>query len=103
MKKLFGFLFVPCFLFIGLGACGEAEELYNCAKLCETYGDCAEELGAEADEIACIDQCETKADQDEGFAQAADRCSACLDAVDTCTENFPCVTECTDVLPDVVF
>jgi hypothetical protein len=103
MQRLIEALIVSCVLFIGVAACGKAEQLYDCAALCEAYGDCAGELGEDVDEGACIDECRQKADTDEGFAQDADRCVNCLDEAGTCSDNFPCANQCVDVLPDVIF
>jgi hypothetical protein len=103
MKKLIEALFVSCVLFIGVAACGEAKELYDCAALCGAYSDCAEEIGADVDEGECVNECQQKADTQEGFAGDADRCVRCLDDFGTCSDNFPCANQCADVLPEVLF
>lgn len=87
---------------LGLTGCGEAEEAYNCAEICETYGDCAGRLGADVDVTECVSSCESEADQDENFADKADQCATCLSADESCTENYGCVDDCAGVVPDVV-
>ena len=87
---------------LGLTACGEAEEAYNCAEICETYEDCADNLGADVDVTQCVSSCENEADMDQNFAEKADSCASCLSASDSCTENFGCTNECAGVVPEVV-
>lgn len=89
----------------GLGAAGcgeEAREAYNCAEICETYADCARELGADVDVTQCVTDCEDKADMSDDFKADAESCQQCLSAAESCVENLPCANECAGVVPEVV-
>ncbi len=85
----------------GLVGCGEAKEAYNCAVICETYGDCAEEFGGDVDVTSCTSECETEADRSEDFKNDAEACQECLDQDASCAENLPCVNECAGVVPEL--
>ncbi|GAB4514198.1 MAG: hypothetical protein Tsb0020_32660 [Haliangiales bacterium] len=88
---------------LSLGGCSDAEELYNCASICESYDDCADELGQDVDVTDCIDECEDESDASQDYADAAAQCEACLDESASCQENFPCADECAGVVPELVF
>lgn len=93
-------VFLGCVALGGLSGCGEAAELYNCARICEAAGDCADMAGLDLDVTSCIDECEDEADQSAEFAEDAEACQECLDAGEECTaENIPCVDECASVVP----
>jgi hypothetical protein len=96
-----GILF-GCIAGLGLTGCGETEEAFNCAEICETYEDCADGLGADVDYTECVSSCENEADMDQNFAEKADSCASCLSAGDSCTGNYGCVDECAGVVPEVV-
>jgi hypothetical protein len=85
----------------GLVGCGEAEEAYNCATICETYDDCADELNVDIDVTACTSECETEADESEDFKSDAEACQECIDQNASCVENVPCVNECAGVVPEL--
>jgi hypothetical protein len=85
----------------GLVGCGETKEAYNCAVICETYGDCADELNVDVDVTACTMECETEADESEDFKNDAEACQDCIDQDASCTENVPCVDECAGVVPGI--
>jgi hypothetical protein len=85
----------------GLVGCGEAEEAYNCATICETYDDCADELNVDIDVTACTSECETEADESEDFKSDAEACQECIDQNASCLENVPCVNECRGVVPEL--
>jgi hypothetical protein len=87
---------------LGLTGCGETEEAFNCAEICETYEDCASGLGADVDVTECVSSCENEADMDQDFADKADACASCLSIDASCTENYGCVDECAGVVPEVV-
>jgi hypothetical protein len=87
---------------LGIAGCGEAKEAYNCGVICETYGDCAGELGGDVDVTKCTTDCENEADMSEDFKRDAEKCQDCLSAVDTCAESLPCADECAGVVPEVV-
>jgi hypothetical protein len=87
---------------LAVAGCGEAEEAYNCGEICETYSDCASELGADVDVTECVTSCENKSDMDEDFKNDAEACQNCLSAADSCVENLPCANECAGVVPEVV-
>jgi hypothetical protein len=76
-------------------ACGEADEAIDCAKICNKYAECVEE---DYDETACIERCETKADEDENFAEATDDCESCIDER-SCGESWVCIDECIAIVP----
>jgi hypothetical protein len=96
-----GILF-GCIAGLGLTGCEETEEAYNCAEICETYSDCAGELGADVDVTECVTSCENEADMSQDFKEDAERCQNCLSAADSCTESLPCANECAGVVPEVV-
>jgi hypothetical protein len=85
----------------GLAGCGETEEAYNCAEICETYGDCADALGQDVDVTSCTSECETESDRSEDFKDDAEACQNCLDANAECSENLPCIDECAGVVPEL--
>lgn len=85
----------------GLAGCGETEEAYNCAEICETFGDCAEELNQDLDVTSCASDCETESDESEAFKDDAEACQECLDANAECSENLPCIGECAAVVPGI--
>lgn len=88
---------------LGTAGCGEeARELYNCGVICESYSDCAGELGIEVDLTECVSSCEDTADRDDDFAQTAQACQECLSEADSCVDSLPCVDECAGVVPEVV-
>lgn len=94
--------FLGCVALGGLSGCGEAEELYNCTRICETAGDCAGMVGQDLDVTACINECEDESDVNPEFEQAAEACQECLEAGEECTaENIPCTDECATVVPDL--
>ena len=85
----------------GLAGCGETEEAYNCAEICETFGDCAEEIGQDLDVTSCASDCETESDESEAFKDDAEACQECLDANAECSDNLPCIDECAAVVPGI--
>jgi hypothetical protein len=88
---------------LAMAGCGEeAEEAYNCAEICETYSDCAGELGGNVDVTECVTSCEDKSDADADFKDDAEACQQCLSATESCVENLPCANECAGVVPEVV-
>lgn len=103
MKNLMTSLLFACAMLVGVSACEDTKELYNCAVICETYVDCASELGADEDYTSCVSDCENDADQDDNFNQKASDCQECLEVRDSCSESFVCADECADVVPTVVF
>jgi hypothetical protein len=86
---------------LGMTSCGEAEEAYNCAEICETYSDCAGNLGVDIDVTACVNDCEDESDRSEDFKQDAEECQVCLDANESCAENIPCAGACAGVVPEL--
>lgn len=103
MKRLISILLFAGSAAFGASACGapeEARELYNCARICEAYGDCVQETGAEYDELECISHCETQVDKSQEFKTQAAACQECIDMTDkTCVENaFECADECGEVI-----
>lgn len=107
MKNLFFTVLFTGSVALGLGACGaaeEVEEVVDCAQICEAYGDCVQELtDTEYDELACINNCEAKSDEDTEFRAQANTCEQCIDDTeDTCTATaFACADECASVVIEV--
>lgn len=104
MKNLFFTVLFTGSVALGLGACGaaeEVEEVADCAQICETYGDCVQELtDMEYDELACINNCEAESDEDAEFRAQANTCEQCIEgAEDTClADAFACADECASVV-----
>jgi hypothetical protein len=96
MKKLgFASLFSLFVAFAATApACTEAENAYNCDKICDRYKDC---FDAQYDADACQSSCEDKAD-DSGFAEKASDCESCIDDK-SCTGSFACADECVGIVP----
>lgn len=97
--------FVTALLFtgsmiVGLGACGEAKELYDCASICNSYGECIEKTGVDYDKTECINQCEEKSDKSMAAKEKAESCQDCIEmAENTCVnEAFQCANECAEVV-----
>lgn len=82
-------------LSLGLAACDDADELFDCAQICERYADC---FDADYDVGECTSRCEDNADTDDQFAERADDCEACLDDR-SCTGSFACAAECVGIVP----
>lgn len=103
MKRMVNWLLSGILLsgITGLVGCGETEEAYNCAEICETFSDCAEELNQDIDLTECASECETESDQSEEFKDDAEACQECLDATAECSDNLPCVNECAAVVPGI--
>jgi len=83
--------------FVSLGAlgCDEADEVIDCAKICEKYDECIDE---DTDVGACIDECEDTADQSEDAADQADACESCIDDRSCTGATFNCAVECAPFL-----
>jgi tRNA C32,U32 (ribose-2'-O)-methylase TrmJ len=75
---------------VSLFACGEADEAFDCASICNSYDECVKDT----DVVACTSTCEDNADESEAFADRADDCETCLDDQDSCLEDLPCAVEC---------
>lgn len=81
--------------YMGLAGCGHIDEAFDCTQICTHYKDC---FDSDYDSFACIDRCETTADDDPDFAFSADECQACIDDK-ACTESFACTAECYGIVP----
>ena len=78
---------------LGVLGCDDADQLVDCAQICDKYNDC---INDDVDRTECIDQCEDKA---EDHDDAADDCENCLDGT-TCVEaTFQCGLQCAPFLP----
>ena len=65
----------------------------ECTMACEHYDDC---VGDSADSTACIDACETNADNSSAFADRVRTCDECLDDA-ACSPD--CNDECDGIIP----
>lgn len=80
---------------LGLAACSDVAEAYDCAAICNRYEDCFDE---DYDASECASSCEDRADEDDDFAERAANCEACIDDR-SCTGSFACVDECAGIVP----
>ena len=101
-RTVFALLSIVAFAALGvagpavtLTGCGEADELVDCAKICNRYEECVDD---EYPVDECIDECEANADEDDAFADKADACESCIDDR-SCGESFPCIDECIGIVP----
>jgi hypothetical protein len=79
---------------LAVSACDsdEADELLQCADICNAYIDCT---NADTDLDACIDRCE---DQESNTTPAFEGCEDCVDS-NACEQNeWQCATECAAVI-----
>ena len=74
--------------------CDEVEELQNCQTVCEAKQEC---LSSNYDVDACVDDCESRSDDDEDFRRSVDVCQACIDER-ACAEQPVCFDDC-PILP----
>ncbi|HLL25235.1 MAG TPA: hypothetical protein VK427_24035 [Kofleriaceae bacterium] len=74
--------------------CSDAENKYNCDKICDRYRDC---FDTNYDATACQNRCEDKA-EDDAFAEKASDCESCIDDK-SCTGSFACADECAGIVP----
>ena len=80
-------------LTLGILGCDDADQIVDCAQICDKYNDC---IDNDIDRTQCIDQCEDKAEEHD---DAADDCENCLDGT-TCVEaTFQCGLQCAPFLP----
>lgn len=70
--------------------CGEAEELVDCAQICQAKKDCVDDA---YDVSACTDDCEDRSDRDEDFRRDANECEACIEDR-ACAEQIECFGTC---------
>jgi hypothetical protein len=79
---------------LAVSACDsdEADELLQCADICNAFIDCT---NSEADVDDCIDQCE---EQESNTSAAFEGCEDCVDS-NACENNvWQCETECAAVI-----
>ncbi|MCB9537372.1 MAG: hypothetical protein H6704_14055 [Myxococcales bacterium] len=83
----------------GATACGEAadeaNEVINCAQICETYQDCVD---SDLDVSDCTDRCEDRIDDDDDGRARAQMCEDCLDGR-SCAEGVACTPDCAGLVP----
>ena len=71
-----------------LGACGEIDEEFDCAEICDEFNDCL--IGFDVDESSCRDSCE-----DNNTNAEVDACEECVDREpNACTD---CTVVCNGV------
>jgi len=79
------------------GGCGEAERIYDCARICDGYADCIDDS---VDRVDCVDRCEDKGQEDADFAAQANDCEMCIDD-ESCTDaTVECATKCAWVVAE---
>lgn len=84
-------LFISSVVFgLLLGGCDEAEELIDCAQICQAKRDCVDDS---YDVDGCTDRCETQSDLDEDYRREAHECEACIDDR-ACAEQVTCFDNC---------
>lgn len=88
-------IFAVLFAFSTWIACDKADEVFDCAQICNRYSDC---FDADYDVGECVDRCEDNAANDDAFSDAADACENCLDDR-SCTGSFACADECIGIVP----
>jgi hypothetical protein len=81
---------------ISASACSTIDHAFDCNQICNRYKDC---VNASYDADACTSRCRDNADNNEGFANAADDCQACVDDRSCAGAVFGCSTECAPIVP----
>jgi hypothetical protein len=71
------------------------EDIFNCTQVCDNYQDCQDE---DFDRSSCVSACEDRADYDDAFQAALDRCEACLDEGSCAEQEDRCASDCDDVI-----
>ena len=74
---------------------GLLEDIQNCTQICDNYQDCQD---SNFDRTECYDACESRADYDEDFQIAADRCENCLDTGSCAEQADICADDCDQVI-----
>jgi len=79
---------------IGLGACDsdEADELLQCADICNAFIDCTD---ADMDVDDCIDACE---EQESNTSPSFESCEDCVDSNACESGEWLCQSECAEVI-----
>jgi hypothetical protein len=81
---------------VGVG-CGEAERLYDCARICDGYSDC---INDDIDKTDCTDRCEDQGEADPDFADQANDCEHCLNDKSCSEATVECSTKCAWVVAE---
>lgn len=76
--------------------CDKAEEVVDCAGVCERYRSCFDE---DYDVPACVDECTSKADKEESYGDKVSACEACIDDKSCAEGTFECATKCVGIVP----
>lgn len=95
MRKSFLFT-IPAALLAALmysSACNDADDLIDCAKICNRYEDCVDD---DYDVSECVDRCEDFADRNPG---SADACESCIDDRSCIESVFQCGGQCAGIVP----
>ena len=74
---------------------GIFEDVQNCVQICDQYQDCEDST---FDRTECADRCEARADFDEDFQLAADRCENCLDSGSCAEQADICSEDCDPII-----
>ena len=96
MKAFLGVVFMAG---LGLGmisSCDEADELVDCQNICSRYKTCLAD--DKFDVSDCRSKCEEKADKEQGFAEQADKCEACVDDRSCSNATWNCTNECAAII-----
>jgi len=95
MKSLFIASLLSTTFAIGITGCDTVDRKFDCTQICERYSDCFDK---DHDTAACVDRCETNADNSDDFDKKADDCENCLDDR-SCSGSFACADECIGIVP----
>ena len=77
---------------LSLGGCGEADEAFDCAQVCNAYNDCVND---DTDFTECSNSCQDWADENSANEDRLDACAECIDSDDSCAEQvFGCGLQC---------
>jgi hypothetical protein len=71
------------------------EDVFNCTQICDNYQDCNND---DFDRSQCVSSCEDRADYDDAYQAAADRCEACLDSGSCAEQADACADDCDRVI-----
>jgi hypothetical protein len=78
-----------------LNGCDEAEELLECRQICDAKEEC-ETSGYDVD--ACVDECETRADQSQSYRLSVSACEECIEDLACAEQRSQCAEPCS-ILP----
>ena len=80
---------------VSVVGCGDAEQVYDCAKICDGYSDCIDDS---IDKSDCVKSCKDHGDDDMDFAEQASDCESCIDDKSCADAALSCTTKCASVV-----